>query len=53
MHEELTLADYLTRPVSELMGHPNFSLKAMEKVLVLAQMKNREITRLGYQNAGE
>lgn len=43
MEDELTLIDYLSKPISELVNHPNFSFGVMQKAFKLAEMNNEAI----------
>lgn len=43
MIPDLTLLDYITQPLSELVEHPMFSAEAYKKVLDLSQLNADEI----------
>lgn len=46
--EELTGHDYMTRPLLELQGHPNFNQMAYRVTIEVKSMTTRELELLSY-----
>lgn len=44
--DELTGTDYLTRPFSELVKHPDFSRHAMRVAIAISQMTTAQLEEL-------
>lgn len=48
MGEVLSGMDYVTKPYLELVGHPDFSQKAFERVSRITRMTSRELEKLNF-----